>query len=47
MWEVLAVPDSGAPSARFWVSRHHRFVDQALVWEPGVSIMYERDMGGR
>ena len=47
MWEVLAVPDSGAPSARFWVSQHHRFVDQALVWEPGVSIMYERDMGRR
>lgn len=47
MWEVLAVPDAGAPSARFWVSQHHRFVDQALVWEPGVSIMYERDMGRR
>jgi hypothetical protein len=42
MWEVLATPDSGAPSARFWVSQRHRFVDQVLVWEPGVSILYAR-----
>ena len=42
MWEVLATPDSAAPSARFWVSQRHRFVDQVLVWEPGVSILYER-----
>jgi hypothetical protein len=42
MWEVLATPDSGAPSARLWVSQRHRFVDQALVWEPGVSILYAR-----
>ena len=34
--------DSVAPSARFWVSQRHRFVDQVLVWEPGVSIMYQR-----
>jgi hypothetical protein len=42
MWEVLATPDSAAPSARFWVSQRHRFVDQVLVWEPGVSILYAR-----
>lgn len=42
MWEVLATPDSGAPSARFWVSQRHRFVDRVLVWEPGVSILYAR-----
>jgi hypothetical protein len=42
MWEVLATADSVAPSARFWVSQRHRFVDQALVWEPGVSIIYAR-----
>jgi hypothetical protein len=42
MWEVLATPDSAAPSARFWVSQRHRFVDQVLVWELGVSILYER-----
>jgi hypothetical protein len=42
MWEVLATADSAAPSARFWVSQRHRFVDRVLVWEPGVSIMYAR-----
>ena len=42
MWEVVAIGDSVAPSARFWVSQRHRFVDQVLVWEPGVSIMYAR-----
>jgi hypothetical protein len=42
MWEVLATPDSAAPSARFWVSQRHRFVDQVLVWEPGVAILYAR-----
>lgn len=42
MWEVLATPDSAAPSARFWVSQRHRFVDQVLVCEPGVSILYAR-----
>lgn len=42
MWEVLATPDSVAPSARFWISQRHRFVDQVLVWEPGASIMYAR-----
>jgi len=42
MWEVLAIADSVAPSARFWVSQRHRFVDQVLVSEPGVSIMYAR-----
>jgi len=42
MWEVVATADSVAPSARFWVSQRHRFVDQVLVWEPGVSIMYAR-----
>jgi hypothetical protein len=34
-----ATGDSAAPSARFWVSRNHRLVDQVLVWEPGASIM--------
>jgi hypothetical protein len=43
MWEVLATGDSGVPSARFWVSQRHRFVDRVLVWEPGVSIMYARE----
>jgi hypothetical protein len=42
MWEVLATADSVGPSARFWVSQRHRFVDQVLVWEPGISIMYAR-----
>lgn len=42
MWEVLATPDSAAPSARFWISQRHRFVDQVLVWEPGLSILYAR-----
>ena len=45
MWEVVATGDSAAPSARFWVSQHHRFVDQVLVWEPGVSILYARELG--
>ena len=44
MWEVVATGDSVAPSARFWVSQHHRLVDQVLVWEPGVSIIYARDL---
>jgi hypothetical protein len=43
MWEVLATPDSGAHSARFWVSQRHRFVDRVLVWEPGISILYARE----
>jgi hypothetical protein len=43
MWEVVATSDSVAPSARFWVSQRHRFVDQSLVWEPGVSILYARE----
>jgi hypothetical protein len=42
MWEVVATADSIAPSARFWVSRRHGFVDQVFVWEEGVSIMYAR-----
>ena len=44
MWEVLATADSAAPSARFWVSQRHRFVDQVRVWEPGVAIMYDRGL---
>jgi len=47
MWEVVATGDSAAPSARFWVSRTHRLVDQVLVWEPGVSIMYQRELAPR
>jgi hypothetical protein len=44
MWEVLAMADSVGPSARFWVSQRHRFVDQVRVWEPGVAIMYDRGL---
>ena len=44
MWEVVATGDSAAPSARFWVSQRHRFVDQVRVWEPGVAIMYDRGL---
>ncbi len=44
MWEVLATPDSAGPSARFWVSRTHRFVDQVRVWESGVAILYSRSL---
>ncbi len=44
MWEVVATPDSAGPSARFWISRTHRFVDQVRVWEPGVSITYAREL---
>jgi hypothetical protein len=44
MWEVLATADSVAPSARFWVSQRHRFVDQVRVWEPGMAIMYDRGL---
>ena len=43
MWEVVATSDSVAPSARFWVSQRHRFVDRAFIWEPGASILYSRD----
>jgi hypothetical protein len=43
MWEVVATSDSVAPSARFWVSQRHRFVDRVLVSEPGVSMLYSRD----
>jgi hypothetical protein len=45
MWEVLATPDSAAPpSARFWVSQRHRFIDQVRVWDPEVVIMYARGL---
>lgn len=43
MWEVLSTGHSAVPSACFWVSQRHRFVDRVLVWEPGVSIMYARE----
>jgi hypothetical protein len=43
VWEVLATGDSIVPSARFWVSQRHRFVDRVLVSEPGISIMYARE----
>jgi hypothetical protein len=42
MWLLVATPDSGAPEARWWVSQRHRFVDQALVSEPGVAMLYSR-----
>ena len=44
MWQLVAKPDSGGPDAQWWVSQRHRFVDQALVSEPGISILYEREM---
>jgi hypothetical protein len=43
VWEVVAQPDSAAPQARYWISRHHRVVSRVLVSEPGISIMYARD----
>jgi hypothetical protein len=43
VWEVLATGDSVGPSARFWVSQRHRFVDRVLLSEPGISIMYARE----
>ena len=43
VWEVVAQPDSAAPHARYWISRHHRVVSRVLVSEPGISIMYARD----
>jgi hypothetical protein len=44
MWQLVARPDSGGPDAQWWVSQRHRFVDQALVSEPGVAILYAREM---
>jgi hypothetical protein len=44
MWQLVARPDSGGPDAEWWVSQRHRFVDQARVSEPGVAILYEREM---
>jgi hypothetical protein len=44
MWQLVARPDSGGPNAEWWVSQRHRFVDQALVSEPGVAILYAREM---
>jgi len=43
MWEVLATGDSVAPTARLWVSQRHRFVDRALLTEPGASMTYARE----
>jgi hypothetical protein len=43
VWEVVARAETPAPSARYWVSRHHGVVSRVLVWEPGISIMYARD----
>jgi len=42
MWQLVALADSGGPDAQWWVSQRHHFVDQALVSEPGVSILYAR-----
>jgi hypothetical protein len=42
MWQLVARADSGGPDAQWWVSQRHHFVDQALVSEPGVSILYAR-----
>jgi hypothetical protein len=43
VWEVVAKGETPAPTARYWVSRHHRMVSRVLVSEPGISIMYARD----
>jgi hypothetical protein len=43
MWQIVARADSGGPDAQWWVSQRHHFVDQALVSEPGVSILYARE----
>jgi len=43
MWEVLATGDSVAPTARLWVSQRHRFVDRAVLTEPGASMTYARE----
>jgi len=42
MWQLVARADSGAPDAQWWVSQRHRFVDRALVSEPGAVMSYER-----
>lgn len=42
MWKVVATPDSGAVTMQWWVSQRHHHVDQSLVSEPGVSILYAR-----
>lgn len=43
VWEVVALADSAAPHARYWISRRHRVVSRVLVSEPGISILYARD----
>jgi hypothetical protein len=43
MWQLVARADSGGPDAQWWVSQRHHFVDQALVSEPGVSMLYARE----
>jgi hypothetical protein len=43
MWQLVARADSGGSEAQWWVSQRHHFVDQALVSEPGVSILYARE----
>lgn len=42
MWRLDATPDSGAPSARWWVSRRHHFLDQVRLSEPGATMLYRR-----
>ena len=44
MWQILARADSAGPDAQWWVSQRHHFVDQALVSEPGVAMLYARRM---
>jgi hypothetical protein len=44
MWQLAARPDSGSPDAEWWVSQRHRFVDRALVSEPGVAMLYAREL---
>ena len=44
MWQLIARADSGGPDAQWWVSQRHHFVDQALVSEPGVAMLYARGL---
>lgn len=44
MWQLVATADSGGQDVQWWVSQRHRFVDQALVSEPGIAMLYAREM---
>jgi hypothetical protein len=42
MWRLRATPGADAPTATWWVSRRHHFLDQAQLSEPGTAILYTR-----